>query len=325
MPNALPETEDPILLSFLKYINYEKNSSAHTINSYFLDISQFAKIAFEANLAESKIDWQKVDQTTARLYIASLQELKLSKSSLMRKTSSLRSFYKYLLREGLASNNPFAGLKGARKEKKLPQVMSVNEVDQLLCSPLDYWTKLNQNNSADRKAAGQFAGLRDTAILEVIYSGGLRINEALSLKMADLDLIAKTAKILGKGNKQRFSILGAPTIRALKAYYPFREQHCKLADLKDGPVFINQRDGGRLTSRSLQRNFKNYLTHAGLSPELTPHKLRHSFATHLLDAGADLRSVQEMLGHSSLSTTQIYTHITPERLLEVYSKAHPHA
>ena len=325
MPNALPETKDPVFLSFLKYIKFEKNSSPHTINSYYLDIAQFAKITFEIDITESLLDWQKVDQTVARLYIASLQELKLSKSSLMRKTSSLRSFYKYLLREGLVSNNPFAELKGARKEKKLPQVMSVNEVDALLSSPLQYWTFLNKNDSAERKAAGQFAAHRDAAILEVIYSGGLRINEALSLNMSDLDFTSNTAKILGKGNKQRFSILGGPAIRALKAYFPFRELHCMLNDLKSGPLFINQREGTRLTSRSLQRNFKHYLTHAELSPELTPHKLRHSFATHLLDAGADLRSVQEMLGHSSLSTTQIYTHITPERLLEVYSKAHPHA
>ena len=159
----------------------------------------------------------------------------------------------------------------------------------------------------------------------MIYSGGLRISEAVSLTLTDIDLDKQIMRILGKGNKERICMLGAPAVRAIKEYLPYRAGYCSESDLKSGPLFINLRDRTQLNARSVQRNLKNYLSHAGLSPELTPHKLRHSFATHLLEAGADLRSVQEMLGHSSLSTTQIYTHITPERLLEVYAKAHPHA
>ena len=325
MANIFPETEDPVLQSFLKYINAEKNSSAHTIKSYYLDILQFVELSFEKDLSESKISWSIVDQNIARLYIASLQELKLSKSSILRKTSSMRSFFKYLVRESLVNSNPFMGLKGAKKETKLPQFMTVNEVNDLLKAPEKYWTQLYAKGNPEKQKFGLFAALRDAAILEVIYSGGLRISEALNLNIDDLDFTSQTTKILGKGNKQRFSMLGNPAIRVLKDYLHLRETHCRLEDLQKGPLFVNQRDGNRLTARSIQRNFKHYVSQAGLSPELTPHKLRHSFATHLLDAGADLRSVQEMLGHSSLSTTQIYTHISPERLLEVYSKAHPHA
>ena len=230
-----------------------------------------------------------------------------------------------MVRESIVNTNPFMGLKGAKKEKKLPQIMSVNEVDSLLNAPQKYWHKVYESENPEKQKIGRFSASRDAALLEVIYSGGLRINEALNLNINDLNFSSQTTKILGKGNKQRFAMLGNPAIRALKEYLPLREIHCRVADLKDGPVFINQRDGNRLTARSIQRNFQTLCFTYWLSPDLTPHKLRHSFATHLLDAGADLRSVQEMLGHSSLSTTQIYTHISPERLLEVYSKAHPHA
>ncbi|MCM8534504.1 MAG: tyrosine recombinase XerC [Lentisphaeraceae bacterium] len=319
------ETADPILQSFLKYTSVEKSSSKHTINSYFLDIAQFAMFTKEIDLKENAYNWPAVDANTALLYVAQLQEKELSKASIMRKTSAMRSFYKYLLREQLVSDNPFIDLKGAKKEKKLPQVISINDVEKVLDAPLDYWTSLYALEKASKQASGQFSARRDTAFLEILYSGGLRISEAINLDFKDIDILSKTIKILGKGNKQRYCMLGAPAIKALKRYLRLREQHCKVSEIRTGPIFINQKDGSRISARSIQRNFKLYVAHAGLSPELTPHKLRHSFATHLLDAGADLRSVQEMLGHSSLSTTQIYTHITPERLLEVYKKAHPHA
>jgi site-specific recombinase XerD len=316
---------DSILASFFKYIKAEKGSSAHTINSYYLDICQFARITEDLDLSEKSFNWPTLTTSKARIYIAELQQQELSKSSILRKTSAMRSYYKYLVREGIASSNPFDGLKGARKEKNLPQIMSINDVDKLLKAPLEYWTLLYAGQSTERQASGQFSARRDTAVLEVIYSGGMRINEAISLNLSDIDTLSQTVKVLGKGNKQRICMLGKPATKALRRYITLREQYCQKADFKQGPVFINQRDANRITARSIQRNFKHYTTQAGLSPELTPHKLRHSFATHLLDAGADLRTVQEMLGHSSLSTTQIYTHITPERLLEVYSKAHPHA
>lgn len=319
------EIVDQTLVGYTKYLKNERQASEHTINSYVLDISQFARIAYDLNLQEKHLDWANVSITVAKTYIAALQEEKLSKSSILRKTSTMRSFYKFLTREKISPANPFADLKGAKKEKNLPQIMSVEDVEKLLSAPLSYWSQLYAKDKTERQASGQFIAKRDAAILEVIYSGGLRISEAVKLTYSELDTLSQTMKILGKGNKQRICMLGAPAIRALKAFFNIRESHGYPAKGKAKPVFINLKDGNVISPRSVQRNFKLYLTYAGLSPELTPHKLRHSFATHLLEAGADLRSVQEMLGHSSLSTTQIYTHITPERLIEVYSKAHPHA
>ena len=322
---ALAKIADQSVMGYVRYLKSERRASDHTINSYVLDIFQFARISHSLNLEEKTLDWNFVSTNIAKSYIAKLQEDKLSKSSILRKTSTMRSFFKFLLREKISSSNPFAELKGAKKERNLPQVMTINDVDKLLSAPLKYWTELYAKDTAKRQASGQFIARRDAAILEVIYSGGLRISEAVNLTINDLNILSGTMKILGKGGKQRICMLGAPAIRAIKNYLKFRENYTSSNNLASKPLFINLKNGEQLNPRSLQRNFKHYLTYAGLSPELTPHKLRHSFATHLLEAGADLRSVQEMLGHSSLSTTQIYTHITPERLLEVYSKAHPHA
>ncbi len=322
---ALPKIADQSLLGYVRYLKSERRASDHTISSYALDIFQFARISKDLNLEEKSLDWNSISVNIAKGYIARLQEDKLSKSSILRKTSTMRSFYKFLLREKISSANPFTELKGAKKERNLPQVMTINDVDKLLNAPLKYWTELYAKEPAKRQASGQFIARRDSAVLEVIYSGGLRISEAVNLTANDLNILSGTMKILGKGSKQRICMLGAPAIRSIKNYLRFRENYTSSTSGSSDPLFINLKNGEKLNPRSLQRNFKHYLTYAGLSPELTPHKLRHSFATHLLEAGADLRSVQEMLGHSSLSTTQIYTHITPERLLEVYSKAHPHA
>lgn len=322
---TIPKFADQALLGYVRYLKNERRASDHTINSYALDILQFARISNNLNLEEKALNWDSISTSIAKVYIAKLQEEKLSKSSILRKTSTMRSFFKFLLREKISSSNPFTELKGAKKERNLPQVMTVNDVDKLLNAPLKYWTELYAKEKAKRQASGQFIARRDLAVLEIIYSGGLRISEAVNLTLNDLNILSGTMKILGKGSKQRICMLGAPAVRAIKNYLKFRENYTSSAPGASDPLFINLKDGEQLSPRSLQRNFKLYLTFAGLSPELTPHKLRHSFATHLLEAGADLRSVQEMLGHSSLSTTQIYTHITPERLLEVYSKAHPHA
>ena len=321
----LANITDDSLQGYIKYLKSERQASEHTISSYILDILQFAKVAYEIDLEEKALNWNSVTVSQSKMYIAFLQEEKLSKSSILRKTSTMRSFFKFLCREKISAANPFAELKGAKKERNLPQVMTIADVEKILNAPLTYWSELYANEKADRQASGQFIAKRDAAILEVIYSGGLRISEAVNLTLNEIDLLSQTMKILGKGNKQRICMLGAPAIRALKTYLKFREIHSPSGIADSKVLFINLKNGAKITPRSIQRNFKLYLTHAGLSPDLTPHKLRHSFATHLLEAGADLRSVQEMLGHSSLSTTQIYTHITPERLLEVYSKAHPHA
>lgn len=314
---------DSSLQNFLSYLVNERQMSRHTVQSYRMDIEQFAFLMMKQDPAEKEIDWTATDVYTARNFVVELQKLELSKTSMLRKISSLRSFYRYLARENIIDKNPFSGLNAPKKEKKLPKFMSVEEVGRLLDAPAKYWPQALAAEQAKDAESANFAKLRDTAILEVIYSGGLRISEALGLNLGDIDIISEYFKVRGKGKKERIAALGGPAIHALQQYLQVRKS--RSSDLRNtSPLFINK-DGGRLTSRSFQRFFKLYLATAGLPSDITPHKLRHSFATHLLDAGADLRSVQEMLGHANLSTTQIYTHVTTERLKSVYAKAHPRA
>ena len=235
----------------------------------------------------------------------------------------MRSFYRYMQREQLAHDNPFSGLIAPKRQKLLPKYMTVEEVGRLLDTPQLFWKDAYEKEIAKDEESARFSAARDAAILEVIYSGGLRISEALGLNMEDLDLISGVMRVRGKGKKERLCGLGNPAIRALRKYFPVRRMRSG-NERRNAPVFVN-RFGQRLTTRSFQRNFKLYLRAAGLPLDMTPHKLRHSFATHLLDAGADLRSVQELLGHANLSTTQIYTHISTERMKAVYNKAHPRA
>ena len=221
--------------------------------------------------------------------------------------SALRSFFRWLVRSERMKQNPVVGLTLPKKQRKLPKFLTIQQIEALLNAPV-----------TDKKPESQLAVWRDKAILEVLYSGGLRIHELTGLNDDDLDILGEVARVRGKGKKERLTPLGAPAIEAVQKYLELRHRAAR------GPLFVNK-FGGRLTTRSVQRMLKKYLITAGLDPSLTPHKLRHSFATHMLDAGADLRSVQELLGHVNLSTTQIYTHITPERLKKVYDKAHPRA
>lgn len=223
----------------------------------------------------------------------------------------------------MVEKNPFIGITSPKKGKKLPKYLSVNEVGSLLDAPKEYWKDAELKGVAKDSESATFAAARDTALLEVIYSGGLRISEALGLNFADLDIGKGIIKVKGKGKKERIAALGTPAITALKDYFRIRTLRSSNST-SAAPLFINK-FGNRISPRSFQRFMKNYLTTAGLPHDMTPHKLRHSFATHLLDAGADLRSVQELLGHANLSTTQIYTHISAERLQVVYKKAHPRA
>ena len=312
------------LSSFLSYLLNERNASQHTVDSYRLDIQQFAMLQLNADVETAQIDWNSVDVYTARTYIVKLQEeLEISRTSILRKLSGMRSFYRYMQREQLAHDNPFSGLIAPKRQKLLPKYMTVEEVGRLLDTPQLFWKDAYEKEIAKDEESARFSAARDAAILEVIYSGGLRISEALGLNMEDLDLISGVMRVRGKGKKERLCGLGNPAIRALRKYFPVRRMRSG-NERRNAPVFVN-RFGQRLTTRSFQRNFKLYLRAAGLPLDMTPHKLRHSFATHLLDAGADLRSVQELLGHANLSTTQIYTHISTERMKAVYNKAHPRA
>ena len=307
--------------NFLAYLRNERQASEHTIANYAMDIKQFANLSLNSSLEKS--DWQQADVYKARSFIVLLQKDNLARSSILRKISSLRSFYRFLVRENIVSSNPFVGITSPKKSRQLPKYMSIDEVGHLLNAPATYWSDALAKGVAKDDDSAAFATARDTALLEVIYSGGLRISEAVGLNFADLNLKQGIIKIKGKGKKERIAALGTPAMNALHDYFRVREIR-SANNLPGAPVFINKH-GNRISPRSFQRFFKKYLMTAGLPHDMTPHKLRHSFATHLLNAGADLRSVQELLGHANLSTTQIYTHINSERLKAVYNKAHPRA
>lgn len=307
---------------FLQYLRAERDASGHTIDNYRRDILQFAKLTLEEPETDS-VSPEHFNLATARQYVVGLTEMDLARTSMMRKISSMRSFTRYLIREEVLETNPFALLETPKRGQSLPDVFSIDEVGQLLNAPANYRQSVELIQGRKDRSP-ELAAKRDAAILEVIYCGGLRISEAINLRMEDVDLNSGYFTVLGKGKKQRICMLGPPTITALKAYLDIRESRGLGGRRVAGPIFVNQK-GGPLTVRSVQRSFKLYLRAAGLSEDFTPHILRHSFASHLLDAGADLRSVQEMLGHASLSTTQIYTHISPERLIAVYETAHPRA
>lgn len=306
---------------FLKFLAVEKQASQHTIDGYRLDIQQFVELL--ANGDEDFDDWGRFDRDDARSYLQELHKLELAKNSISRKLASMRSFYKFMVLEGVISSNPFMRLPAQGRERKLPQVMSLGAIETLINAVEPYWNSQLANGLAKNEDTAAFVAARDKALIEVIYSGGLRIGEAMGLNFKDLDILSGTVLVHGKGKKERLCAVGNPARKALRSY--FRQRRLRSpAETPTSPVFIN-RNGGRLNARSFQRNLKEYLEFAGLPPDFTPHKLRHSFATHLLDAGADLRSVQEMLGHADLGTTQIYTHVSTERMKEAYRKAHPRA
>ncbi|MBR1951265.1 MAG: tyrosine recombinase XerC [Lentisphaeria bacterium] len=305
---------------FLHYLETERNSSAHTVSAYARDIREFAvKIREDENFN----DWTSVDHDQARTFVMKLFDAGDSKRSIQRKLSALRSFYRFLIKHDLAENNPFSGLAPIKSDKPLPVVMSINDIDRLIAGVKEYWQQAAITGLSKTEDSAEFAQARDTAMIELIYSGGLRIGEAVGLDLGEVDDRNGCVRVRGKGKKERLAAVGTQAENALRAYYPQRKT-VGAERSQDSPLFVN-RFGTRLTARSFQRNLKKYLLISGLPPDFTPHKLRHSFATHLLDAGADLRSVQEMLGHENLSTTQIYTHVSAERMKQVYKDSHPRA
>jgi integrase/recombinase XerC len=280
---------DPLIESFLDYLRAERDASPRTLRNYGAELRAFQ--------AWRPMDWRRVDAFGLRAYLAHLNQRRYGRATIQLKMSALRSFFRWLVRQDKIQQNPAVGLTLPRARRRLPRFLSVEQVEALLRAP--------QNP-------------RDRAILETLYSSGLRVQELTGLNDDDLDLVGEVVRVRGKGKKERWAPLGAPAVRAIQDYLGGRPRAAR------GPLFVNRR-GGRLTPRSVQRMLKKYLRQVGLDPSLTPHKLRHSFATHLLDAGADLRSVQELLGHANLATTQIYTHVTTERLKRVYDQAHPRA
>jgi integrase/recombinase XerC len=324
VPAAGSIADDPAVAQFVRHLRAERNASEHTVAAYLSDLLQFCSQMWGEGVVPP-FPWKSPDRFVARRFLASFQKAGLAPATASRKMSSLRSFFRYLVREGVVKDNPFAGLQQPKARRRLPNVLSQAEVLRLLEAPARL---REQARAKEEKTAARFAdyaALRDTAILELLYSTGMRIAELCGLTDARLDLLSGTALVRGKGKKERFCPIGRPAAKALQAALDGREGLLAYLGLpRATALFLNAR-GGRLTPRSVERSLKKYLAEAELDPAVTPHVMRHSFATHLLDAGADLRSVQELLGHASLSTTQIYTHVSVERLKEEYGKAHPRA
>ncbi len=288
------------ILSFLNYLSAEKNSSPHTVKNYRIDLREFSEFLKDK-------DCKGVTYLDIRSFLALLKSRDYSKSSISRKLACLRSFFKYLARENLLEVNPAAGIQTPKREKRLPQFLDPEEVIRLLEAPA--------KNTWDEK--------RDRAILETLYSSGLRVSELVGLNQEDVDVFGGLVRVRGKGKKERIVPLGKMALKALQSYLEHKPARDHRNAMK-APLYLN-RSGGRLTDRSIRRMIRKYSRRIALHKEVSPHTLRHSFATHMLDRGADLRSVQELLGHENLSTTQIYTHVTTKRLKEAYDAAHPHA
>jgi integrase/recombinase XerC len=323
MPVRTDVGADPWVAQFVRHLEAERNASHHTVASYLQDIGQFAAYLWPGDSRRPPFDWNQPDRLAARGFLIEFQKGGSEPTTTRRKLSALRAFYRFLGRENQVLRNPFAGLHGPRLARRLPIVLTVPQVAALLAAPASAWAA-KRAQGAPHAPEAAYAARRDTAILETLYSTGGRVSEIVGLTRGAVDLLSGVARVRGKGKKERLCALGRPAVQAIERMLAEAEAQWPDAARSGHPLFLN-RQGGPLTARSVERNLKVWLAAAGLPPEITPHKLRHSFATHLLDAGADLRSVQELLGHASLSTTQIYTHVSVERLKDVYRKAHPRA
>ncbi len=288
---------NPAVERFLQYLSAERNASDHTCRNYALDLRQFFQF----------LGHQRLRALTAldiRRFVVHLSTKEQARRTIARKLSCLRSFFRFLCREETLEHNPAAAIPTPRLEKRLPSFLDEQQVTRLLdAPPIKKWQ-----------------GLRDRALLETLYSTGMRASELVGLNLEDLDDISGTVMVRGKGKKERLCPIGETALNAIRRYVARRPKKLRVPYA----VFISQK-GTRLTVRQVDRLLVLYVRLAGLPSSISPHSLRHSFATHLLDRGADLRSVQELLGHASLSTTQIYTHITPQRLKKIYDQAHPRA
>jgi integrase/recombinase XerC len=292
--------------AFLQYLKIERNSSPLTIKSYREDFASL--VEYFRDFAGGIPAPGDVTVATLRNYVAYMHECEYSRSTMARRLACLRSFFRYCCREKLADTNPAKALRTPRTGRRLPHFLSTEQVAQLLEAP----------------AANQPMGLRDRAILETLYSAGLRVAELASLNVENWDRDADILRVVGKGRKERVAPVGRYAAQALTRWLEVRSPDPSAPALQQGAMFLNKH-GRRLTTRSVGRLLEKYIRQTGLDQLTTPHTLRHSFATHLLDGGADLRSVQELLGHKSLTTTQIYTHVSTKRLRDTYEKAHPHA
>lgn len=326
--------EDSVIVQeFLNYLRYEKRFSEHTAKCYGADLCQFGEylsndsssvnIGSEpvsagqqevhdsalATQTSAKIDqlFIAVDTNTIRGYMGLLNDKQYSKATIARKLATLRSLYKFMVKRNQIGSNPVTAVRTPKQEKKLPRFLEYEDVKRLIeTPPVDNWL-----------------GARDRAILETLYGTGVRVSELVALNMDDVDFLGEAVHIRGKGKKERISPIGTSALQSIQHYMEFRNKRAQNNSNFDSKVLFVNKHGRRLSTRSVRRKMDKYLKMSGLDPSVSPHTLRHSFATHMLNNGADLRSVQELLGHQSLSTTQIYTHLGTKKLKEVYENAHP--
>jgi len=290
------------LIEFQGYLQIEKNASQHTIKNYLRDINDFSSF-----IKKERIELVTISYLDVRHYLSILNQRDYSRKTISRKLSSLRTFFRFLMRENYLTSNPFQMVSTPKQEKKLPSFMYPTEVNELI-ETIDPSTPLK---------------IRDRAIIEVLYASGMRVSELVSLNINSLDLMTGTALVFGKGSKERYVPLGKFAIDAVQFYLEHARMKLNPKE-KEKALFLN-RYGDRISDRSVRRLIDKYVKNLSFSKKVSPHTLRHTFATHLLNAGADLRTVQELLGHVNISTTQIYTHVTKERLQQIYKNSHPRA
>ncbi len=326
-----------IIQQFIEYLRSERHFSGHTARCYTADLDQFCAYLFSTNgtlikpapnghghshgenghnasfassVAASELDKRllAIDTETVRTFMSQLHDQNYCKSTVARKLATLRSFFKFVVRRGMLASNPVASIRTPKQDKRLPKYLEIEQIERLL-SNCDTSTLL---------------GARDRAILETLYTTGMRVSELVALNVIDMDFSASQVHVRGKGKKERVVPIGPGAVRAILHYLDLRRRSTPALQADAESLFINKH-GQRLSTRSVRRKLDKYLLEAGLDLSVSPHTLRHSFATHMLQRGADLRSLQELLGHQSLSTTQIYTHLTPSTVKEQYEKAHPRA
>ena len=297
---------DQALADFLRHLGLERNASAHTVKSYREDLTQ--AVAFFRERSGAAVRPDQISTRLLRAFLAWLHDQGYARTTISRRIAAVRSWCRFLCRQGQLEKNPADGLRGPKLDRKLPHFLNKADVDRLLAAP----------------SAETGLGLRDRAILETLYSAGLRVSELVGLGLDDVDLAEGVATVRGKGKKERLALIGDAAREAISRWLEARTLLLEGIGRRSDAVFLN-RNATRLSTRSVGRLLVKYLKQTGLDPRTTPHTLRHTFATHMLDAGADIRGVQELLGHKNLTTTQIYTHVTTQRLQDSYRKAHPRA
>lgn len=314
--NAPAAAQDEWLNKFFQHLQLDRGASAYTQRNYRQALLGFHRWHLEERKRAPV--WDQLLRDDFRGYLRFLGRHNLGRAAIQLRFCALRTFYKFLIRRGTLAASPIKNLSLPKLGRRLPKFLTAKQMSDLLEAPL----KLPLGPQGTRRAAAEALCRRDVAILETIYSCGLRISEVCALQAQDIDWVGKSVRARGKGKKERLIPIGDPALAAIRAYW----QLLPHAASGDSPAFLARSPVPRAVSpRELQLRLKKYLAIAGLDPQITPHKLRHSYATHLLDAGADLRSVQELLGHAHLATTQVYTHVTTERLKQAYDQAHPRA